>query len=78
MNKCPKLHNTPKKSVGHSIPIKSRFIIFTSKVTFGQNPDPSFDFVFFPDNMILNFFRIKFLEKLSNGLIDIHLIVPPN
>jgi hypothetical protein len=26
----------------------------------------------------LNFFRVKFIEKLSIGLIDIHLIVPPN
>ena len=29
---------------------------------------------FFPDKRILNCFRIKFLEKLSNGLINIHLI----
>jgi hypothetical protein len=26
--------------------------------------------------MILNFFRVEFLEKLSNGLIDIHFIFP--
>ena len=25
--------------------------------------------------MILIFFRVKFLEKLSDGLIDIHLII---
>ena len=31
-----------------------------------------------PDNMIWNFFRVKILQKLSNGLIDIHLIFPPN
>jgi hypothetical protein len=24
------------------------------------------------------FFRVKFIKKLSNGLIDIQLIVPPN
>jgi hypothetical protein len=28
--------------------------------------------------MILIFFRVKFIEKLSNGLIDINFIVPPN
>ena len=27
---------------------------------------------------ILNFFSVKFLEVLSNCLIDIHLIIPPN
>ena len=33
---------------------------------------------FLPDGVILNFFRVKFIKKLSNGLIGIHLIVPPN
>jgi hypothetical protein len=33
---------------------------------------------FFPDDVILNIFRVKFIKKLSNGLIDIPLIVPPN
>jgi hypothetical protein len=33
---------------------------------------------FFPDDVILNFFRVKFIKKLSNGLIDIYLIVPSN
>ena len=28
--------------------------------------------------MSLNFFGVKFIEKLSNGLIYIHLIGPPN
>jgi hypothetical protein len=26
----------------------------------------------------LNFVRVKFIKKLSSGLIGIHLIVPPN
>jgi hypothetical protein len=32
---------------------------------------------FLPDGVILNSFRVKIIEKLSIGLIDIHLIVPP-
>ena len=42
-------------------------------VTFGQNPDP----LFFSRQYDFELFRVKFIEKLSNGLIDIHLIVPP-
>ena len=33
---------------------------------------------FLPDDVIPNLFCVKFIKKLSNGLIDIHLIVPPN
>jgi hypothetical protein len=33
---------------------------------------------FLPDDVILNFVHVKFIKKLSNGLIDIHLIVPLN
>jgi pentose-5-phosphate-3-epimerase len=32
---------------------------------------------FFPDDVILNLFRAKLIKKLSNFLIDVHLIVPP-
>ena len=33
---------------------------------------------FLPDGVILNLFCFKLIKKLSKGLIDIHLIVPPN
>ena len=48
----------------------------SSKVTFRQNPHPSFDFVFYLTIWFCLFFHVKF--KLSYGLIDIHLIVPTN
>ena len=33
---------------------------------------------FLPDGVILIFFRFKLIKNLSNGTIDIFLIVPPN
>ena len=53
-----------------------KLIVFKGNIR--TKSEPVVRLCFFPDNMILNFFRVKFIEKLSNGLIDIHLIVPPN
>ena len=53
-----------------------KLIVFKGNIR--TKSEPVVRLCFLPDSMILSFFRVKFVEKLSNGLIDIHLIVPPN
>jgi hypothetical protein len=53
-----------------------KLIVFKGNIRTKSGPVDQLYFL--PDDVILKKFCVQFIKKLSNRLIDIHLIVPPN